>query len=524
MQRIRAIPFKDIPWHPFLLALFPVLALYAANLQEMAFSAAVRPLLVSFITAVVLYILLRLVLRSTYKAAAATTLTLLLIFSYGHVYQFIKTIGALAPLLGRHRTLGPLYFVVFILGFVWILRTRADLRVLTQALNLLAVTALVFPMLQIAFSSGRQAVASEPQPQPETQHLSLSQEQPPPDIYYIILDAYARDDVLRDFFQYDNSEFIQQLEAMGFYVAPCSLSNYAETRLSLSSSLNMDHQAALSKESGDDPINKTRTAFLIKNSAARRQFEALGYKIVAFETGYPWSQIEDADIYLAQGSNAMLDVFATGNLNAFEELLVKTSAASMIADLAKILPAFLQPEVTYPNEYYRNITLFTLDQLGSLPRVQGPKFVFAHVVSPHFPYVFGPNGEHVPEDEQREDSPERYRDQVAYLDNRLPSILHQIIADSPTPPIIILQADHGGDDTSDFNRMAILNAYYLPDAGASQLYKQITPVNSFRFIFNNYFSGDYPLLDDTSYYSRYLTPYNFTAIADERPGCLPESP
>ena len=63
----------------------------------------------------------------------------------------------------------------------------------------------------------------------------------PPDIYYIILDAYGRSDVLQTTYGIDNSVFLSQLQELGFYVAECSMSNYAQTELSLSSSLNLNY-------------------------------------------------------------------------------------------------------------------------------------------------------------------------------------------------------------------------------------------------------------------------------------------
>ena len=64
--------------------------------------------------------------------------------------------------------------------------------------------------------------------------------------------------------------------------------------------------------------------------------------------------------------------------------------------------------------------------------------------------------------------------------------------------MIIIQGDHGLDTEA---RMAILNAYYLPGDGAKMLYPTITPVNSFRVVFNAYFGQEYPILPDTSLYS-----------------------
>src|SRR3970282_1068515 len=69
-----------------------------------------------------------------------------------------------------------------------------------------------------------------------------------PDIYYIILDGYARDDILRKFYQLDNRDFLDRLGELGFYVAGCAQSNYAQTQLSLASSLNFAYLDSL----GDD--------------------------------------------------------------------------------------------------------------------------------------------------------------------------------------------------------------------------------------------------------------------------------
>jgi hypothetical protein len=74
-----------------------------------------------------------------------------------------------------------------------------------------------------------------------------------------------------------------------------------------------------------------------------------------------------------------------------------------------------------------------------------------------------------------------------------------ILAKSEKEPIIILQGDHSYPDGID--RVKILNAYYLPDDGNENLYETITPVNTFRVIFNTYFGGQYEMLPDISRYA-----------------------
>jgi hypothetical protein len=62
--------------------------------------------------------------------------------------------------------------------------------------------------------------------------------------------------------------------------------------------------------------------------------------------------------------------------------------------------------------------------------------------------------------------------------------------------------------------ISILNAYYLPGVDSSQLYDSISPVNTFRLIFNTYFGEDYELLDDRTYYSPYWQPYDFYDVTE----------
>src|SRR5690606_23437614 len=94
-------------------------------------------------------------------------------------------------------------------------------------------------------------------------------------------------------------------------------------------------------------------------------------------------------------------------------------------------------------------------------------------------------------------------------------ITNNILQNSDTPPIIIVQSDEGpeakvnymphhwqfGDASTDDikERAGILNAYYFPDHNYTELYQDITPVNTFRTIFRQYFDLDTPNLEDKNY-------------------------
>ena len=204
----------------------------------------------------------------------------------------------------------------------WITRPKHKLELLSQTLNIVALVAVALPVLQISVDYLQESRAAAPEQSNAAQDLRISGDMPAPDIYYIILDAYSRDDILKDFYDFDNSSFLNNLTSLGFYVARCSQSNYAQTQLSLASALNMDFINALGGEfcRTDQRVGMPG---LIKRSAARRLLEDLGYKMVAFETGYYWTQVEDADVYLSPKSStaSLLDV--TGGLNSFESLLIK---------------------------------------------------------------------------------------------------------------------------------------------------------------------------------------------------------
>ena len=130
-------------------------------------------------------------------------------------------------------------------------------------------------------------------------------------------------------------------------------------------------------------------------------------------------------------------------------------------------------------------------------------FVFAHVICPHPPYIFDRNGKYTPPTTFKQGAgvwlpKSKFIDQLVYTNKWIEKIINTIVSTSSTPPIIILQGDHGPSTTprvkklSKLNlreKMNILNAYYLPGTNYKKhLYPTISPVNSFRLVFNLYFN------------------------------------
>jgi len=504
---------STLPFHPFLLALYAPLALLAYNLHEVRAAAGLRTLLLCLSGALLLALLLRLFIRNWRLAGLIASLLITLFLSYGHAYNFIGGLGELGASLGRHRLLLPLYLILLAAGSWLLLRKLKDPLPLTQALNLVGVVLLVFPLAQV-IQTGRQDVA-RPANATASVDLGLSLPANPPDIYYIVVDGYARDDVLQDLYDLDNQEFIDDLRALGFFVPRCAQSNYAQTQLSLPSSLNFDYLANLSPDFHAGSSTREGLAELIRHSAVRQVLESLGYETVAFETGFRWTEWEDAGLYLSPQTGSPQMAYFLGGMNAFEELFLRTTAGLAVLDGAVVLPQVLRPDTANPKRIHRERILYVLDQLERLPERDGPQFIFAHLVIPHPPYVFDSDG--TPIDHDQPDMP-GYPNQVRYLNSRLIPLLESIMANSPTPPVILLQADHGAIKAPPARRMNILSAYFLPGNQAA-LTDTLTPVNSFRVVLNRYFGGDLSLLPDESLFSSYQAPYDTILIQDARPGC-----
>ena len=493
---------QTFPLHPFLFAIYPVLALLAFNISEVDLSSGFRPLVLSILIAGLLILIFYAFYRDWRRTALISTILLILFFSYGHIYLLLKGVEVGGFYLFRHRTLVPIWIALTVLATWWVSRRSINITSVTYTLNIVSLFLLILPIVQLA-SFFLQSEVSQTSAEKSTSALTLKVNGQPPDIYYIILDGYGRSDILKNEYEYDNSDFLNGLREQGFFIADCAQSNYAQTQLSLASSLNFSYIDALSNRFVPGSDDRTGLDALIHHGLVRQSLEKAGYKTVAFATGFLATELSDADYFLGPQRSV-------GELNEFESLLMETTFARLLQDSNRF------GMQNTGSELYRERTLFALDKLDKLSYIKGPKFVFVHLVIPHPPYVFGSTGGPVAAADvgttKTQQGASHYRDQAIYISSRMTEIVPKIIANSATPPIIVIQGDHGPTVASrPRSRMSNLNAYFLPGASES-LYSTITPVNTFRVIFNEYFGQNLQLLDDVSLYSDYEDPFNFKII------------
>jgi Sulfatase len=515
----------------------PVLSLLATNFQQMELGSAIRSIVVSIAAALLLLLILRVALRTWIRAAILACALILLFFSYGHVYDLVRHLTIAGVLIGRHRVLVAAWVLLGLL-LVWLLGAR--LRATRRSLRVALVAGLglvIVPLASLGAQAAHaaQAARSTPSFQPQAASAETTAGDSLPDIYYIILDGYGRSDVLRDFYGVDNSRLIRFLESRGFFVATDAHANYMQTGLSLASSLNMRYLADLLKQEGRESTDRSPVKPLVQHSEVRSFLEAHGYQTVSFMNGESLTQWRDAALFLTpqyevlpSERGLLLRGFA---LNEFEGLLLETTLARPLMDSMLQSQNALHSLIEDSYRYHRTQILYTFSALPHAASADGPQFVFAHIMAPHPPFVFGAHGEEVPNTRpfdiqdvgccSRSDYIKGYAAQVTFISMMLEDTIDQILARSAQPPVIIIQGDHGpganmdaysADGTNMRERLGILNAYFIPRVAPGVLYPSITPVNTFRVVLNTYFGTGYGLLPDRSYFSSYRTLYDFVDV------------
>jgi len=524
---------KALIIHPFLFGLFPILFLYSHNIGEIPFTEILIPstIILGF-TAIAVTLLWLILKRDGKKPGIITTCFLILFFSYGHIYDFrgltierfvsngnryLKLIlgtilKAITFVISKNLYLIIVFVVIFFFCTFFTIRTRKNLKFFSNILNSIAICLIIIPIINIGVYKIKSTNVSKDISEIQTIEIKASKNVSTyPDIYYIILDGYASSTTLKEIYNFDNSEFEDYLIDKGFYIASESASNYP-----ISFSLNMEYINYLSDKSLKEIKDNDITNQMIYKNKVMIFLKSKGYKYINFSSG--WG---------ATDYNPYADInIKTGTWNEFHRLLIRTT---MLRILEKILIA----------DEMRDRILITFSRLEEVHEIEGNKFIFTHIVCPHPPYLFDSDGNPVKESnlninewgwEQGFEQQDKYLNQLIFINKKVEVLIDEILSKSETMPIIVIQADHGPGLTffrSDSGgwenptdemlqeRMRILNAYYFPSKGLDKLYNSITPVNTFRMVFNLYFDVNYDLLEDQCYYSTPEKSYDFINVTDK---------
>jgi hypothetical protein len=501
-----------MPLHPLLFAAFPVLFLYARNVQgEVSPRDLILPLLVTIAGATLLASMFWIVFRDVHRAGIGASVVILLALSFGHVEDLVDPIGA-----GRTRPLLLVWWGLLLLaGILAIAKPREGFRKATEILNIVAVVLCVMNVVPIV----RFELATTPERlRAEARALGLGREGEKRDIYYLIFDRYASDRTLRDLYGFDNSAFSGWLEEQGFYVAKDSVANYPKTTHSLASSLNMDYLGDLASEVGRDSGDWDPLTHSLRGFRAATTLQEAGYR---YEHVGSW--------WLPTATDPKADEeFVYGEPSSFGRLVFESTIGPALADQLG-----LRGRVGFELEQYQRVGF----QFEALERISGdpsPTFTFAHFTLPHPPYVFNADGSFAgPVETASKTREQAYLDQLSYTNGEVKELVGQLLSGpSDADPIILLQSDEGPDpvrfvmdedgfdwtEASDVElgeKLRILNAYYLPGLDDAGLYPTISPVNTFRLVLTRYFGADMPLLPDRTFvFESNAHPYRFTEVTE----------
>ncbi len=481
--------------HPLLFAAFPVIYLWARNADEgLSAGEVLRPLAVILLLTGALQAAFWWAYgRDLHRAGLALTPLVLLFFSYGYA-------AAALGWLGRPRYLLPIWAILAVGAIMAATASKRRAAAWTGVLNWVAAGLVLLNLASLGWHGLRYRDVPASLERSDGPAPTLNARGRRRDIYYIVLEEYAGRRVLQEFWGYDNTPFLDFLRSKGFFVADDSTANYPRTAPSVASSLNMEY---VSRDEGFAP-EPTFDA-LIRDHAVARLLKDAGYRYVHIGSWLP-----------STATNPQADqniVFRTG-LSRFSSLLYETT---VLYQVTQHLGWFRTALDLNWREHQR--VLFQFSQIDDVRSEPGPKFVFAHIVAPHDPYTFDRDGRFVSIDEAyARPAKELYLDQLIYVNELVRNMVERLLSGpAQDRPIVIIQSDEGpyGGDPPAWNaldpdarllrrKFDILNAYYLPGDSTSELYPSITPVNSFRVIFDDYFDAGMPLLPDRNYIFRDL--------------------
>ena len=505
-------PGRAWPIHPLLFAAYAVLFLFAGNVAEVGLRDVVPPLGRSVIGAALALAMCALLYRDLRRGALLTSILVAAFFGYGHVAGMLGAdVSRDVMLLGWGTLVGVVAILAWRLAPQRIASLTLTLDVIAGALVVITLVQVVPPSLD-AIARANEPLADRPVANPAD-----------PDIWFIIFDRYGSEDSIKRLTGVDN-DLPAFLESRGFTVAHDAIANYGRTAMSIASTFDLDYLDKLVARVGADSTDSGPLNEMLQDHVVGRTLRDRGYRLYQMGSWFtPTSTSRIADTMIMPGRET-----------DFEVLLRDTTMLPLADEL------ITKPKIGHDDLQHREFGLFELQELERLRAEPGPKYVFAHILLPHPPYVFNPDGSYPTEAERAQPDSVKYAKQLAYTNTRIKELVDQLL-DEPggRKPVIVIAADEGpyppgyGGDQGTFDwatagedalriKYGILDAFYLPTPGEPAVPQRISPVNTFRLLFSRLFGMDTPLLPDRAYTSLdWPHPYDMTDVTDRLPEASP---
>jgi len=511
-------------FHPFLIAFFPIIAVYSVNIGLIQLEQFILPTILIIGSAFLFFLCLKYVLKNGKKAALIISLAFIIFFSFGHTYNILNQANASDIDLGSNKILLPIFTILFGIGTFLIIKTKRTLDNATSIVNTISIVfiAVIAVMVGIEMFGCDECLIQQDtswefdfnstekidfSPHFEEHSFAISEYDTLPNVYYIILDGYPRNDVLKEHMNFDNNEFTNILKQRGFHVAENSYANYSFSSQSISSTMNMDYVNFLADQFGEDSREYNpllgKDVGLYADNQVIKNFKLMGYKVVKIGSAATYiHKMPLADLSPCYKTIHLMD-------NRLFDAVGRTS----------MIGYFIE---RWSEEQQRQIVLCGFEELPKINDYFEERiFVWSHLTLPHFPLIFGPNGEpitpgtslltmnHPEYTDDSWDVKQQFVQQIQFTNKKSIEFIDKILENEKLS-IIIIQSDHGSafginlqDPTDDdvFQRLSNFNAIYFPDEKHREMLTyDRTNVNTFRIVFNTYFGSDYEMLEDRTYW------------------------
>jgi len=509
-----------LPAPALLLAATSVLALMATNLRQTTFGD-VAPSLAGALGFAALAWLAAVLARRRADAASAVIACLWTVVCLFHVGIFG---GLNAWLDGWHSMLASLPFAVaaLLLGTAAIHWLRIPWTPVHLVLTGIGLVTLAPPLFQATAYEWRyggdrsirdaaEATAEAPEMAGGTPVTPAAR---PPDIYHFIFDRYGSAETLSRVYGIDRT-IDGFLVERGFYVATESYSNYLKTGHSLASTFSMDYLDALAEAPIGDGGNWGPILAMLDDHRVGRFLRAQGYAHLQF--GSWWTG--------TYRSSAADENFPEG----FSEFGMHYMRRTILRPLFHVLPRTpFAMRLDWDNAQCQRVAR-QVERIKEIGQRDEPVYVFAHILVPHGPFVFAPDGRCLTQMEAAARGDwQGYIDQIAYADRIIEDVVTTLQERDGPSPIILIQADEGPFPSRDDRvpwqeasseelreKLGILNAVYFPGVDYDLLRGDMTPVNTYRMVFNTFFGTGLPILPDRLYaFPDDRTLYEFHDVTD----------
>jgi hypothetical protein len=469
---------------PLLVAAYPLLFLYGHNAANLQLNSLVMPLGLSLLAAALAYGLFYLFQRKAVSASLSAVAFLLFYYFYGTIYQLLVSPDKFPV---YHFVLLPVVIALAFYAGYFISKIKPAAAAIAQkTLLFLSLVLVTFNVAVVILPVELQRVHLKQDPSPVSSAATIvNNNQKYPDIYYVIFDEYERLDIMSSYFHDDTvDQFNAFLKQNHFFVVTNTRAPTINTQTEMSSRLNLQQY----NEKSDVKV----TLAAINDNKVMQVVKSYGYKTAALDMAFP---------------NITADYRINYDPSQVAGMAVDEFRQTFLGDTMfnAFMGYFQDTDISEAKQ--RDLIMYTLDQTTNMSNMlQSPKFVYAHVLLPHMPFIFDRYGNLLPPQDNYDWH--YYLGQHQYTTTVMEDLITKLLAnaDPRNPPVIIIQSDHGARNMIRRSKDNILmdgylenypidnaydnfNAMYLPGIDPSTLSTSMPPIDTMVLVLNHYLNA-----------------------------------